>query len=311
MSIISSGQKGKLTTNQIKSYEESGKSLELYMKQLERLEPLSPEEQHAILKEYIEGGRVDVELGNKLIVTNQRLVALICKKYASQKYQYIDLIQEGNIGMLEALRKFDYEKSNNASFIHFAQYYVHLRVSRYVENNRYITRLGHSNDREKISYNLYKYVNAEDSSGLLHMPKSLITQIATDLNVKESDVEFMAKFIADNNYITTKADYSDDESFLDDNIMNVVFDEKDDVETIVMEDNRQKRMTQRLDEAIDKLTAQEQVIIRERHLVDEEDKTTLKDIGTRWGISGERVRQIEVKALERIHKHFKFDDEGV
>lgn len=308
---MSNGQKGKLTTNQIKSYEESGKSLELYMKQLENLEPLSPEEQHEILKKYIDGGRVDSELGNKLVVTNQRMVAFICKKYASTKYLYIDLIQEGNLGMLEALRKFDYEKSNNASFIHFAQYYVHLRVSKYVENNRYITHLGHSNDREKINYNIHRYINTEDHAGLLHMPKSLIAKIASDLNVKESDVEFMAKFIADNNYVTTKSDNTDGESFVDDNIMNILYDEKDDVEAIEIERDIQNRRVQRLNVAIDKLTPQEQIIIRERHLVEDEDKQTLKEIGTRWGISGERVRQIEANALKRIHNHFKYDDEGV
>jgi RNA polymerase sigma factor (sigma-70 family) len=308
--IMGVSTKGKLSSNQMQSYEESGKSLELYMKQLEKLEPLSPEEQHVILKEFIDGGRVDKHLSDKLIITNQRLVAFMCKKYANRKFHYIDLIQEGNIGMMEALQKFDYAKSNNASFTHFAQYYIHLRVARYVEHNRYITHLGHSNEREKISYNLHKYINTEDSAGLLHISKDLITQISVDLNVKETDVEYMVKFIADNNYVTTKIDHSDSDSFVDDNIMNVLYDENDDIETKVIEDNVQERRVTRLNDAMQKLSKQEKTIIIERHLTDIEDRKSLKEIGTMWGISGERVRQIESVAMKRIQQHFKYDDEG-
>ncbi len=297
----------KLTYSQLQSYEESGKSLEIYMKQMDTLVPLSKEEQTAILKEYIDGGRTDVALGHKLITSNQRLVAFICKKYANRKFHYIDLIQEGNIGMLEALEKFDFDKSNDASFAHFAHSYIFLRVSRYIEKNRFITHIGHNNDRVKVSYNLHKYADMEGDSGLTNVSKETIAKIAEDLDVSIKDVEFMIKFTADNNYVTSSVQNDEYGDNLD--MLNSVYDENDDVEAKVLEDNINADRRKRIDTALAKLTPQEQTVIKERHLIDD-DKPTLKDIGMKMGITGERVRQIEIKALNRMKLHFKYDEGG-
>lgn len=294
-------KKGKLSPSQIQSYEESGKSLEIYMKQLEKLVPLSREEQDGILKEYIDGGRVDTELGHKLIITNQRLVAFICKRYANRKYHYIDLIQEGNVGMLEALAKYDFEKSKNSSFVHFAHTYIFLRVSKYVEKNRHMTHLGHNNAYEKISYNLYKYADVESDMGLSHISKETIEKIATDLNVKVKDVEFMIKYTADNHYVTTTVE-SGSSNYSEDGLtmLDTVFREEDDVEYRVMQEYDTENDHKDIHNALNDLSPQERRIIKERHLVDIDIKPSLKDIGSRMGISGERVRQIESNALKRL-----------
>lgn len=289
-------------TSLIKSFDESGKSLSLYMDVLSNddCEPLSRDETKELVKEFIEGGRTDMKLREKIIRKNLRIVAHVCKRYTLSKIPYIDLIQEGNVGLLEALDSYDLDEavSNGKTFPSYVMIHVAKRVLRYIENNQYQIKMPRNNQHQKIFYHLYKYVDIRSGRAT----EEQIKQIASDLNVDEDNVREMVTYLyvnqyADNEHTSVALSSGEDMSF---NIFDTLVSVGQEVDHIVEEDDYIETRREMFNAEMEKLDDTDKYIIQRRYLLEEPE--SYKIIGKRIGVSGERARQIANKAVDKLTK---------
>ncbi|MFQ5903481.1 MAG: RNA polymerase factor sigma-32 [Candidatus Binatia bacterium] len=261
--------------------------LQRYLAEIRRYPLLSREEEHRLAVEYKEFG--NIEAAYKLVTSNLRLVVMIAREYQKALRNLLDLIQEGNIGLMEAVKKFD--PYRGIRFPSYAVWWVRAYMIRYIMNDWRMVKIGTTQAQRKLYFNLQKEKEKLETEGFTPGPRLL----AQRLNVKESEVVEMEQRLS-NRDLSTDVPFGGDEEVT---LLHFLADDKQTPEERFAETEYRQLLSEKMEQFAGGLKDKELVIFRERLL--NEEPLTLREIGERYGISRERVRQIE----ERVKKKLK------
>jgi len=269
--------------------------LQRYLAEIRRYPLLSREEEHRLAVEYKEYG--NIEAAYKLVTANLRLVVMIAREYQRAFRNLLDLIQEGNIGLMEAVKNFD--PYRGIRFPSYAVWWVRAYIIRYIINDWRMVKIGTTQAQRKLFFNLQKEKEKLEAEGFTPGPKLL----AQRLNVKEGEVVEMEQRLGSRDLSTDVPVGEDGEATL----LHFLPDNKETPEERVAAAEYRQVLGEKIEEFAGALKDKELVIFRERLL--NEEPLTLREIGERYGISRERVRQIEErlkkKLKEYLSKEFK------
>jgi len=261
--------------------------LQRYLAEIRRFPLLSREEEHKLAVEFKEFG--NIEAAYKLVTGNLRLVVMIAREYQKALKSLLDLIQEGNMGLMEAVKNFD--PYRGVRFPSYAVWWIRAYMIRYIMNDWRMVKIGTTQAQRKLFFNLQKEKERIESEGLTPGPKLL----AQRLNVKEDEVVEMEQRLANRDLSVDMPIGEDEEATM----LNFLPDDKQSPEEHFAESQYRELLQQKMENFAATLKDKELVIFRERLL--NEEPITLREIGEKYSISRERVRQIE----ERLKKKLK------
>lgn len=263
--------------------------LQRYLSEIRRYSVLSREEEHKLAVEYKEYGNLDAAY--KLVTSNLRLVVMIAREYQRAFRNLLDLIQEGNIGLMEAVKNFD--PYRGIRFPSYAVWWIRAYIIRYLINDWRMVKIGTTQAQRKLFFNLQKEKEKLEAEGFTPGPKLL----AERLNVKEGEVIEMEQRLANRDLSTDVPVGEDGEATL----LSFLPDTSANPEESVANAEYKKVVGEKIEEFASNLKDKELVIFRERLL--NEEPLTLREIGERYGISRERVRQIEDRLKKRLKEY--------
>ena len=267
-------------------------SLSFYLQEIKRFPILTAEEEYMLAKRYKEHG--DAEAAHKLVTSHLRLVAKIAMGYRGYGLPVTDLISEGNVGIMQAVKKFDPEKGFRLAT--YAMWWIRAQIQEYVLHSWSLVKIGTTAAQKKLFFNLRKLKNQLGSIDDGSLSPENVREIANRLNVKEAEVKDMEGrlFSGDqslNVQIGHEANTEWQDMIVDDSeAQDKVFEKKD-------EYLHRKKL---FNEALKILNPREKEIIKLRRLRDNPKK--LEELSQQFNISRERVRQIEEKAIEKLQK---------
>ena len=269
-------------------------NLSRYLDQIRAFPMLEPNEEYMLAKAWKEKG--DVAAAHQLVTSHLRLVAKIAMGYRGYGLPVADLISEGNLGMMHAVKKFEPEKGFRLAT--YAMWWIKAAIQEYILRSWSLVKIGTTAGQKKLFFNLRRIkgqIQAIDDGDL--KPEQ-VTQIATQLNVTEDEVMSMNQRMAGNDRSLNVPLSRDGEGggewqdWLQD-------DSPDQEATFADHEEYDARKNLMLD-AMQGLNPREQRILAARRL--SEPPLTLEDLATEFNISRERIRQIEVRAFEKIQK---------
>lgn len=266
-------------------------ALTVYLTEIGRHPLLSREEEDKVARHYVKYH--DKASAEKLVVSNLRLVVKIAMEYNRAFHNLLDLIQEGNVGLMRAVTKFDPEKG--ARFSYYASWWIRAYILKYIVDNFKLVKIGTTQAQKKLFYNLMK--EKRKLEGLGFEPRAKL--LSERLDVKEKEVIEMEQRMG-------KSDLSFDapKSF-DSNALNIDFYtvEEENQEDAVERQQLKDQLFGSLDEFVHDLKEKEKRIFTERLYA--EVPKTLQEIADEYGITRERIRQIEARVVDKLKAFFK------
>lgn len=262
-------------------------TLNLYIAEINRFPLLTPDEEFALAMRLKKDQ--DVSAAQKLIVSNLRFVVKIAHEYRNYGFKLADLIQEGNIGLIHAVKKFDPEKGYR--LISYAVWWIRAYIQNYLIRSWSIVKIGTTQSQRKL---FFKLNQTKKELETLSKKNPEFSEIATSLGVKDSEVAEMdlrmgARDVSLNEIINDESDNSH---------LDFLAYEGDNQEVSLIK-NEEKSLVQRnIAGALAHLNERESYIILNRVMAD--DPKTLQEIGEKYNISRERARQIEKQALKKM-----------
>lgn len=266
-------------------------SVQVYLREIGRVPFLTADEEKELAKRIEQG---DEEARKKLALANLRLVVSIAKKYVgrSPNLTLLDLIQEGNIGLFKAVEKFDYTKGYK--FSTYATWWIRQAITRALADQARTIRIPVHMVETISKYMQIKRKLVQDL-GRDPLPED----IAAEMGVPVDKIRHIQKISQDIVSLEAPVGEDDDESSV---LGEFVKDEKELSPTTIA---GRRLLKERLDEIIRDLSAREQKILSMRFGLKDGVTHTLEEVGKEFGVTRERIRQIEAKALEKIRKHEK------
>lgn len=262
-------------------------TLDLYISEINRFSLLTAEEEFKLAVQLKKYG--DVEAAEKLIVSNLRFVVKIAHEYRSYGFKLADLIQEGNVGLIHAVKKFDPYKGYR--LISYAVWWIRAYIQNYLIKSWSIVKIGTTQAQRKL---FFKLNQTKKELETLSEKNPEFSEIATSLGVKDSEVAEMdlrmgSRDVSLNEIINDESNSS--------HIDFLAF--KGDNQELALIKNEEKSLVRRdIAGALANLNERESYIILNRVMAD--DPQTLQEIGTKYNISRERARQIEKQALKKM-----------
>lgn len=269
----------------------SADPLSAYLSRLSYIEPLSAPEQQALAERYVEDQ--DMNAGRMLIVTNLRLVVKIAREYQRRWTNLLDLIQEGNVGLAEAVTRYD--PYRGVKFTSYAQYWIRAMILNYLMNHMNPVKIGSSRAGRKLFYNLKKARRELRQQGHENVTPALVAEY---LDVDEKEVvRVAAQLDAPPVYMDANAPGYEKatigELMADDSAMSP--------EDATAQYEYNKQITEAIKAFGDEIEDdRERAIWSERMIA--EDSKALVQLGEEWGVSKERIRQVEVQIRKRFKK---------
>ena len=261
--------------------------LSRYLAEVRRFPLLTREEESVIAKRYTESH--DREDAYRLVTANLRLVVKIAMEFARASKNLLDLIQEGNVGLMEAVKNFD--PYRGIRFPSYAVWWIRAYIYRYLINNWRLVKIGTTQAQRKLFFNLKKETDRLEAEGFSPQPKL----IAQRMGVKESEVREMQERMS-HSEVSLDQPVPNTE---DTRLLDVLPDPSNNPEEATAGEEFRRFAKEKVEEFARKLEGKELEIFRARLL--SEEPVTLQEIGEQFGISRERVRQIE----NRLKKRFK------
>jgi len=262
-------------------------SLQRYLSEIRRYPLLSREEEHQLAVEYKEFG--NIKAAYKLLTSNLRLVVMIAREYEKAFRNLLDLIQEGNVGLMEGLKKYD--PYRGVRFPSYAVWWVRAYIIRYIMNNWRMVKIGTTQAQRRLFFNLQKEKEKLEAEGYTPGPKLL----AQRLEVKEGEIVEMEQRLSHRD-LSTDVPIGDDQDLT---LLNFLADDKQTPEDQLAEIEYRQLLKEKIAVFARGLKDKELFIFQKRLLTD--NPLTLREIGEEFRISRERVRQIE----ERLKKKLK------
>ena len=264
--------------------------LDLYMAQISQFPILSPEDEFELALTYQEKG--DIEAAHRLITSNLRFVVKVALEYKNYGVKLLDLIQEGNIGLMMALKKFDPRKGYR--FISYAVWWIRAYIQNFIIKSWSLVKIGTTQAQKKLFYKLGKVRRLLEAPQGDHQHS--YQDIAKDLGVREEEIHEMEQRMA-------RRDVSLDLPF-DENHeltpLELLSDDSPDQEDILIRSQDSEIQRNEISKALDRLSERERYIITNRIMSDK--PLTLREIGDKFQLSRERVRQIEKEALTKLRR---------
>ena len=265
--------------------------LAAYMSEVRRHPLLTREEEHALAVRWVEDG--DKEAAKKLATSNLRLVVKIANEYRRGYQNLLDLVQEGNLGLLKAVQKFDPYRGVKLST--YSGWWIRAYILKHILNNWRLVKIGTTQNQRKLFFNLRKQQEALAKAGVDATPE----RIAEALDVSPKEVVEMQKRMGAPDK-SLNAPLRGDEDGGARTGIDMLEDAHEDVESSVGDQEFKSLLSTKLRRFGATLSGREAEIFSERLLSDE--PVTLQHLGTRWGVSRERARQIEKRMVLRLRK---------
>ncbi|MCC6220195.1 MAG: RNA polymerase factor sigma-32 [Deltaproteobacteria bacterium] len=268
--------------------------LQSYISEIRSLPTLTRQEEHELAVRYHKSG--DKVAGYKLVLANLRLVVVIAREYQRNFQNMIDLIQEGNIGLMEAVNQFD--PFRGTRFPSYAAYWIRAYMLRYIINNLRLVKIGTTQAQRKLFFNLNKEKEKLESEGFVPEAKLL----AKRLNVREAEVIEMQQRLALPD-LSVDAPVSGNGESENMDFHSVLPDKSDTAEEIVAREQFSKALREAIAELEKELDEKEKAIIERRLFTDE--PVTLQELADDFGLSRERIRQIESQLKLRLKSYLQ------
>jgi RNA polymerase sigma-32 factor len=269
-------------------------SIEAYVQSVNQFSMLSAEEEKELAERLFNNG--DLDAAKKLVMSHLRFVAYIAKSYAGYGLPQADLIQEGNIGLMKAVKRFD--PSIGVRLASFAVHWIKAEIHEYVIRNWRVVKIATTKAQRKLFFNLRK---AKKRLGWFSQDE--VQTVAENLNVSTKDVLEMESRLNGQDQAFDLSDSDDDESSFAP--VQYLEDKSADVAVSVESENSQLHLKNKLYASLSQLDERSQDIISSRWL--SEPKATLQDLASRYNVSAERVRQLEANAINKLKANFNFE----
>ncbi len=262
-----------------------------YMEEIRRFPMLQPGEEYMLAKRYHEHS--DTEAAHRLVTSHLRLVAKIAMGYRGYGLPMGEVISEGNVGLMQAVKKFDPERGFRLAT--YAMWWIKASIQEYVLRSWSLVKMGTTANQKRLFFNLRKAKNRIQALGENDLNSEQVKKIATDLQVSEAEVLSMNQRLSGDASLNAPIRAGDGESG---QWQDWLVDDHDSQETMLIEEDELDHRRAMLTQAMDILNDRERRIFQARRLA--EDPLTLEDLSSEFGISRERVRQIEVRAFEKV-----------
>ena len=278
-----------MKNNMIPSISNEG-NLSSYMEQIKKFPLLEAKEEYMLAKAWKNQG--DVKAAHKLVTSHLRLVAKIASGYRGYGLPLSDLISEGNIGMMHAVKRFEPEKGFRLAT--YAMWWIKASIQEYILRSWSLVKIGTTAAQKKLFFNLKKIKSKISAIEDGDLTPDQVDKIATELSVPHKEVISMNRRISGSDY-SLNSPVTDDSSgewqdWLEDDTQNQEASFADSEEYLIKKNI--------LSDSLEYLNERERDIISERQL--SENPLTLEELSNRYGVSRERIRQIEAKAFEKL-----------
>ncbi|MBB3174298.1 RNA polymerase sigma-32 factor [Endobacter medicaginis] len=270
-------------------------NLTRYLQDIRKFPMLAPEEEFDLSRRWRDKG--DTEAAHRLVTSHLRLVAKIAMGYRGYGLPLGEMISEGNVGMMQAVRRFDPERGFRLAT--YAMWWIRASIQEYILHSWSMVKMGTTAAQKKLFFNLRRLKGQMQAieDGDLHPEQ--VSKIATTLDVPEADVISMNRRLTAPDHSLNAPVRADGDGEWQDWLVD---DAESQEETFAEREELSGRQAM-LGEALKTLKDRERHIFTERRL--REEPTTLEELSQEFGISRERVRQIEVRAFEKVQKHMK------
>ncbi|MFT9361428.1 RNA polymerase sigma factor RpoH [Acetobacter okinawensis] len=270
-------------------------NLSRYLQEIRKYPLLTPEEELSLSRKWRDKG--DVKAAHRLVTSHLRLVAKIAMGYRGYGLPINELISEGNVGMMQAVRRFDPEKGFRLAT--YAMWWIRAAIQEYILHSWSLVKMGTTAAQKKLFFNLRRLKGQMQAIDDGDLKPEQVNKIATTLGVSEQDVVDMNRRMAAPDHSLNAPLKADQESEWQDRLV----DDQVNQEEVYAENEEMSGRKALLTTALETLNARERRIFSERRLKD--DPATLEELAHDYGISRERVRQIEVRAFEKVQEAMK------
>ena len=261
-------------------------TFEHYMVQVNRFDLLSAEEEHDLAVRQLEDD--DMDAAHRLICANLRFVVKVANEYRGYGLRLLDLVQEGNIGLMKAVKKFD--PARGTRLITYAVWWIRAYIQNYVMRSWSLVKIGTTQMQKKLFFKL-----AQTRNALRNLTGSeQIEDIAHELEVNEAVVAEMSQRMGSRD-TSLDVELTEGKGYT---LLSTLADKSDNQEDLLLAHEEQRLNTERTSAALEVLKPRERHIIEQRILAD--PPRTLQDLANEFGISRERIRQIEQNSLAKL-----------
>jgi len=280
-------------------------NLDAYISAINRLPLLTQEEEVAAARKLRDTG--DVESAGKLVMSHLRLVVSISRQYLGYGLPHGDLIQEGNVGLMKAVKRFDPDQ--NVRLVSYAMHWIKAEIHEYVLKNWRMVKVATTKAQRKLFFNLRSMkqrLKEEGAEGHTHrttLTEMEVDAVARDLNVKREEVlEMETRLSGGDVALEPQTDDADEGSFAP---IAYLADDSQEPTRVIEAQRRDWLAGDGIQQALDTLDPRSRRIVEERWLKVNDDSSgglTLHELAGEYGVSAERIRQIEVAAMKKMRK---------
>ena len=267
-------------------------NLQRYLNEIRAFPMLKVDEEYMLARSFKEHG--DVQAAHKMVTSHLRLVAKIAMGYRGYGLPLNEMISEGNVGLMQAVKRFDPERGFRLAT--YAMWWIRASIQEYILHSWSLVKIGTTAAQKKLFFNLRKLKGRLQAINDGDLTPENVTKIAEELSVPEHDVVSMNRRLAGGDHSLNAPLRAENEG----EWMDWLVDESESQEVVIAENEELTKRRALLQDALLTLKERERHILTERRLKD--DPTTLEDLSQVYGISRERVRQIEVRAFEKLQK---------
>ena len=265
-------------------------SIEGYIQAVNRFPVLTPEEELRYARDYRD--KEDLQSAGRLVLSHLRLVVSVARGYLGYGLPHADLIQEGNVGLMKAVKRFDPDRG--VRLVSFALHWIRAEIHEYVLRNWRLVKIATTKAQRKLFFNLRSHKQGLDS-----FTTDQVDNLARELNVKPEEVREMEMRIAGGDTALEAPVEREEESFAP---IAYLTDAEAEPSRILETGEMEIRRSEVLASALGELDPRSRRIIEARWLRESESQLTLHDLAAEFGVSAERIRQIEVKAMQKLKK---------
>jgi RNA polymerase sigma-32 factor len=263
-----------------------------YLEEIRRFPMLEPQEEYMLAKSWREHG--DREAAHKLVTSHLRLVAKIAMGYRGYGLPISEVISEGNVGLMQAVKRFEPEKGFRLAT--YAMWWIRASIQEYILRSWSLVKMGTTAAQKKLFFNLRKAKSQISALEEGDLRPDQVKQIATKLGVTEQDVVDMNRRLSGDASLNAPIREDSEGGEWQDWLVDERLDQEEQLAESEELDNRRSALAG----ALSVLNDRERRIFEARRL--SEDPMTLEDLASEFGVSRERVRQIEVRAFEKVQK---------
>ncbi|MGH6873621.1 MAG: RNA polymerase sigma factor RpoH, partial [Aestuariivirgaceae bacterium] len=269
-------------------------SLSRYLQEIRKFPMLTPDEEFMLAKRWTE--HADTDAAHRLVTSHLRLVAKMAMGYRGYGLPISELISEGNVGMMQAVKRFEPDRGFRLAT--YAMWWIKASIQEFILRSWSLVKMGTTASQKKLFFNLRKVKGQIQALEEGDLRPDQVAEIARRLGVPSEDVVSMNRRLSGDASLNAPVRIDTEGEWQD-----WLVDESDDQEQVLAQGEEASMRHDMLTEAIEKLNDRERRVFEARRLRD--DPITLEDLSQEFGVSRERIRQIEVRAFEKVQKAVK------